>query len=119
MTIPLQAKLDDSAAASSASASSSASAAAALLSTASSSSSSSSSPTPPLAAALPPGQDASMSDLGYRMTSEYTCTTIGGETFCRVHVPVLKADAPMRATDMRVVLAVVSCLAGILAWGLV
>ncbi|GFP57117.1 hypothetical protein TASIC1_0007060900 [Trichoderma asperellum] len=117
VTIPLQAKLDDSAAASSAS--SSASAAAALLSTASSSSSSSSSPTPPLAAALPPGQDASMSDLGYRMTSEYTCTTIGGETFCRVHVPVLKADAPMRATDMRVVLAVVSCLAGILAWGLV
>lgn len=60
-----------------------------------------------------------MSDLAYRMTSEYTCTTIGGETFCRVHVPVLKADAPMRATDMRVVLAVVSCLAGILAWGLV
>lgn len=60
-----------------------------------------------------------MSDLGYRMNSEYTCTTIGGETFCRVHVPVLKADAPMRATDMRVVLAVVSGLAGILAWGLV
>lgn len=55
-----------------------------------------------------------MSDL-----SKYTCTNIGGETFCRVHVPVLKADAPMRMTDMRVVLAVVSGLAGILAWGLV
>ncbi|PNP48636.1 hypothetical protein TGAMA5MH_00327 [Trichoderma gamsii] len=60
-----------------------------------------------------------MSNLGFHTNSEYTCTTIGGETFCRVHVPVLKADAPMRMTDMRVVLAVVSGLAGILAWGLV
>lgn len=57
--------------------------------------------------------------MGYSMTTFYTCDTIGGQEHCGWHVPVLKADAPTTRTDVRVVLAVVSCLAGILAWGLV
>ncbi|KAK1247569.1 hypothetical protein MKX07_002478 [Trichoderma sp. CBMAI-0711] len=67
----------------------------------------------------PPDQDAQLAKMGYSMTTFYTCDTVGGQEHCGWHVPVLKADAPTRKTDVRVVLAVVSCLAGILAWGLV
>ncbi|PTB68423.1 hypothetical protein BBK36DRAFT_1795 [Trichoderma citrinoviride] len=67
----------------------------------------------------PPDQDAQLAEMGYSMTTFYTCDTVGGQEHCGWHVPVLKADAPTRRTDVRVVLAVVSCLAGILAWGLV
>ncbi|TFB07538.1 hypothetical protein CCMA1212_001313 [Trichoderma ghanense] len=67
----------------------------------------------------PPDQDAQLAKMGYSMTTFYTCDTVGGKEHCGWHVPVLKADAPTRKTDVRVVLAVVSCLAGILAWGLV
>ncbi|KAL6815279.1 hypothetical protein GGI42DRAFT_104771 [Trichoderma sp. SZMC 28013] len=67
----------------------------------------------------PPDQDSQLAKMGYSMTTFYTCDTIGGQEHCGWHVPVLKADAPTTRTDVRVVLAVVSCLAGILAWGLV
>ncbi|KAL6809847.1 hypothetical protein V8C40DRAFT_258991 [Trichoderma camerunense] len=67
----------------------------------------------------PPDQDSKLAKMGYSMTTFYTCDTIGGQEHCGWHVPVLKADAPTTRTDVRVVLAVVSCLAGILAWGLV
>ncbi|KAL7933095.1 hypothetical protein V8C35DRAFT_304908 [Trichoderma chlorosporum] len=67
----------------------------------------------------PPDQDAQLANMGYSMTTFYTCDTIGGQEHCGWHVPVLKADGPTTRTDVRVVLAVVSCLAGILAWGLV
>lgn len=67
----------------------------------------------------PPDQDAGLAKMGYSMTTFYTCDTIGGQEHCGWHVPVLKADGPTTRTDVRVVLAVVSCLAGILAWGLV
>ncbi|KAL7957850.1 hypothetical protein V8C34DRAFT_284559 [Trichoderma compactum] len=67
----------------------------------------------------PPDQDSRLAKMGYSMTTFYTCDTIGGQEHCGWHVPVLKADAPTTRTDVRVVLAVVSCLAGILAWGLV
>ncbi|KAL7805731.1 hypothetical protein V8C26DRAFT_424535 [Trichoderma gracile] len=67
----------------------------------------------------PPDQDEQLAKMGYSMTTFYTCDTVGGQEHCGWHVPVLKADAPTRKTDVRVVLAVVSCLAGILAWGLV
>ncbi|EHK25829.1 uncharacterized protein TRIVIDRAFT_229760 [Trichoderma virens Gv29-8] len=67
----------------------------------------------------PPDQDAQLAKMGYSMTTFYTCDTIGGQEHCGWHVPVLKADGPTTRTDVRVVLAVVSCLAGILAWGLV
>ncbi|RFU74616.1 hypothetical protein TARUN_7630 [Trichoderma arundinaceum] len=67
----------------------------------------------------PPDQDADLAKMGYSMTTFYTCDTIGGQEHCGWHVPVLKADGPTTRTDVRVVLAVVSCLAGILAWGLV
>jgi hypothetical protein len=60
-----------------------------------------------------------MAKMGYSMTTFYTCDTIGGQEHCGWHVPVLKADGPTTRTDVRVVLTVVSFLAGILAWGLV
>ncbi|PNP56381.1 hypothetical protein THARTR1_03537 [Trichoderma harzianum] len=67
----------------------------------------------------PPDQDSQLAKMGYSMTTFYTCDIVGGQEHCGWHVPVLKADAPTTRTDVRVVLAVVSCLAGILAWGLV
>ncbi|KAM0248854.1 hypothetical protein ACHAQJ_009286 [Trichoderma viride] len=67
----------------------------------------------------PPDQDAAMAKMGYSMTTFYSCDTIGGQEHCGWHVPVLKADGPTTRTDVRVVLTVVSFLAGILAWGLV
>ncbi|KAL5092930.1 hypothetical protein Trisim1_000661 [Trichoderma cf. simile WF8] len=80
-----------------------------------------SSPPPPYKPIVtpPPDQDSKLAKMGYSMTTFYTCDTIGGQEHCGWHVPVLKADAPTTRTDVRVVLAVVSCLAGILAWGLV
>ncbi|KAH6603729.1 hypothetical protein Trco_008504 [Trichoderma cornu-damae] len=67
----------------------------------------------------PPDRDADLAKMGYSMITFYTCDTISGQEQCGWHVPALKADGPTTRTDVRVVLAVVSCLAGILAWGLV
>lgn len=66
----------------------------------------------------PPDQDAALARMGYRMTTFYACNTIGGNEHCGWHVPVLKADGPTTRTDPRFVIAVVSCLAGLFAWGM-
>ncbi|KAK5992163.1 hypothetical protein PT974_05563 [Cladobotryum mycophilum] len=66
----------------------------------------------------PPDQDSRLSAMGYRLTTYYECNTVAGQEHCGWHVPVVKAEAPMAKTDIRLVLAVISCIAGMFTWGL-
>ncbi|QUC23432.1 uncharacterized protein UV8b_07673 [Ustilaginoidea virens] len=64
----------------------------------------------------PPGQDAALASLGYKQETYYTCNSVGGREHCGWHVPIVKAQGVRR--DSGTVVAVVACLAGVFALGL-
>lgn len=74
-----------------------------------------------------PDQNARLSSMGFKQETYYSCNTIGGQEHCGWHIPILQVVAEGAAqgsfatgtrTDTGVVMAVVACVAGIFALGL-
>ncbi|CEJ80590.1 hypothetical protein VHEMI00766 [[Torrubiella] hemipterigena] len=74
-----------------------------------------------------PDQAAILSKMGYKQETYYSCNTFDGQQHCGWHVPIVQAVAetaiqgslaPGTRTDTSVVAAVLACVAGIFAFGL-